>query len=46
MFGNLRSLIGLPESKPRDAERRTGEQLFEASDYQGAEFSVIAQPGG
>lgn len=38
MFGNLRSLIGLSGSQPRDAERRTGEQLFEESDYQGAEL--------
>src|SRR5579863_6755 len=40
MFGNLRSLIGLAGNQQRDAERRTGEQLFEESDYQGAELHL------
>jgi tetratricopeptide (TPR) repeat protein len=40
MFGNLRSLIGLSGSQQRGAERRAGEQLFEASDYQGAELHL------
>ena len=40
MFGNLRSLIGLSGSPPRGAERRTGEQLLEESDYQGAELHL------
>jgi len=38
MFGNLRSLIGLSGSQQHGVERRTGEQLFEESDYQGAEL--------
>ena len=40
MFGNLRSLIGLSGSQQRGAERRAGEQLFEESDYQGAELHL------
>jgi len=40
MFGSLRSLIGLSGKQPHGAERRTGEQLFEASDYQGAELHL------
>ncbi len=40
MFGNLRSLIGLAGDQMHGAERRTGEQLFEESDYQGAELHL------
>jgi tetratricopeptide (TPR) repeat protein len=40
MFGNLRSLIGFSGSQHRGAERRAGEQLFEESDYQGAELHL------
>src|SRR5882757_3428786 len=40
MFGNLRSLIGLSGGQQRGAERRAGEQLFEESDYQGAELHL------
>jgi tetratricopeptide (TPR) repeat protein len=40
MFGNLRSLIGLSDSQQSGSERRTGEQLFEESDYQGAELHL------
>jgi tetratricopeptide (TPR) repeat protein len=40
MFGNLRSLIGLSGAQQRGAERRTGEQLLEESDYQGAELHL------
>jgi tetratricopeptide (TPR) repeat protein len=40
MFGNLRSLIGLSGSQQRGSERRTGEQLLEESDYQGAELHL------
>ncbi len=40
MFGNLRSLIGLSGSPQDGSERRTGEQLFEDADYQGAELHL------
>ena len=40
MFGNLRSLIGFSGNQQRSAERRAGEQLFEESDYQGAELHL------
>src|SRR6185369_9471617 len=40
MFGNLRSLIAFSGNHQRGAERRTGEQLLEESDYQGAELHL------
>src|SRR5579862_3000151 len=40
MFGNLRSLIGLSGDPQRGAERRTGEQLYEEADYEGAELHL------
>ena len=40
MFGNLRSLIGLSAGPQDGSERKTGEQLFENADYQGAELHL------
>ena len=40
MFGNLRTLIGFSGNPQRGAERKTGEQLLEESDYQGAELHL------